>query len=145
MNEKHKILILKSLLFGYAEITRDQTEDKNKDEFWYKQSLEIIRYFKKLKPEAVSKSDQIMLDKVYKKLTKFDSEYFEDKAGSTYLCMITILDYLIHEKNDLSLRLKFGHYPFKQIRSELGHHDKLKEYYFDSEKYLSAILDKLEL
>lgn len=145
MNEKYKILVLKSLMFGYADIVKDQTKENSKNEQWYKQALEVRKYFLKIKPEPVSKTDRELLDKVYKKFVTFDAEYFQDKAGSPYLCMITILDYLVNEKRDTSLRVKFGHYPFKQIQQELGTMDELKKYYFDSEKYLSKILEKLEM
>ena len=145
MNEKLKIILLKALLFGYAEITKETTEAKSHDEVFYKQALEIAKYFKKQTPEKLIKADRELLDKVYRKFVSFDAEYFNDKLGSPYLCMITLLDYLVNEKKDLSLRAKFGHYDFTRIDDELSKSDNLKKVYFDSNKYLNAVLNKLEM
>lgn len=145
MTEKLKIILLKALLFGYAEITKETTDSKSHDELFYKQALEVVKYFKKQTPEKLPKPNRELLDRVYKKFVSFDAEYFNDKLGSPYLCMITLLDYLVNEKNDLILKSKFGHWNFKQIDNELCKSESLKGVYFDSNKYLFAILNKLEM
>lgn len=143
MSEKLKIILLKALLFGYAEITKETTDSKSHDELFYKQALEVAKYFKKQTPEKLPKSDRELLDKVYRKFVSFDAEYFNDKLGSPYLCMITLLDYLINEQNDLILKSKFGHWNFKQIDNELSKSESLKGVYFDSTRYLQKVKDML--
>lgn len=145
MNEKLKIIVLKALLYGYAEITKDMTEDRSKDEFFYKHTLEIIKYFKKNKPTLLSKSDRVLVDKVYRKFVSFDAEYFTDKDGSPYLCMLSILIYLIREKNDLILKSKFGHYDYDLMLRELARSNTLRGVHFDTEKYITAVLNKLDM
>ena len=110
---------------------------------FYKQALEVAKYFKKQTPEKLLKSDRELLDKIYRKFVSFDAEYFNDKLGSPYLCMITLLDYLVNEKNDLIFKSKFGHWNFKQIDNELCKSESLKGVYFDSTRYLQKVKDML--
>lgn len=145
MNEKLKIIVLKALLYGYAEITKDITDESARDEFFYKHTLEICKYFKKNKPTLLSRADRVLVDSIYKKFVTFDAEYFDDKNGSPYLCMLSILIYLIKEKNDLMLKSRFGHYDYNLMLNELAKSNSLRGVYFDSEKYINAVLDKLDM
>lgn len=144
MTKQQNNLILKGLLFGYADIVVNETPKSYHNEFWVKQSKDLIKHIKKAKAKPVNSATKKLLDKKYKEMASFDSEYFEDKQFSAYLCMITILEYLIKEDNDLILKSKFGHYNFNMIREELDNNKILKPILFDTNKFLTAILDKLE-
>lgn len=145
MTEKLKLIILKALLFGYAEITRDTTIEESKDEEFYKQALEVCKFFKTKKPEPLSKQDRELLDKVYRKFVAFDAEYFENNLGAPYLCMLSLLDYLVNEKNDLSLKSRFGHYEFARMQLELDNSKTLSLPYNNANKYVVGIIDKLNI
>jgi hypothetical protein len=145
MTEKLKLIILKALLFGYAEITRDTTNEESKDEAFYKQALEICKFFKNKKPEMLPKADRVLLDSVYRKFVAYDAEFFDNNLGSPYLCMLCLLDYLVNEKNDLLLKSKFGHYDFPRMRKELDYSYSLSVPYRNANGYVTNIINKLNI
>ena len=145
MNDKLKIVILKAVMHGYSSMVANETKEESRGEQWYKQSVDINKYFNKIKSIRVANSDKELVNNVYKKLVSFDAEYFEHKLYAPYLCMFTILDYLVNELQDTSLRVKFGHFPFEKVREELHNNKEFKNLYFDSNKYMSKLLDKIGL
>lgn len=145
MSEKLKLIILKALLFGYAEITRDTTLQESKDEAFYKQALEVYKFFKTRKPEPLPKADRELLDKVYRKFVSYDAEFFENNLGAPYLCMLSLLDYLVNEKNDLSLKTKFGHYEFSRMQIELDNSKTLSLPYRNANKYVVNLINMLNV
>lgn len=145
MTEKLKLIVLKALLFGYAEITRDTTNEESKDEAFYKQALEVCKFFKNKKPEMIPKADRELLDIVYRKFVAYDAEFFENNIGAPYLCMLSLLDYLVNEKNDLLLKSKFGHYEFARMQKELDFSVTLSLPYKNANRYVLDIINKLDI
>lgn len=143
LTEKEKILLLKGMLFNYAQVTADNTKDEYKKEFWYHQSLEVAKYFKKAKPKPVSKDTRIILDEAYKQMALLDAEYYQDKQFSSYMCMISILYYLVKELRDTSLRVKFGHYDYRDIMHNLEENKSLSGVAIDTHKFITKVEKRL--
>lgn len=143
LTDKEKILLLKGMLFNYAQVTADNTKDEYKSEFWYQQSLEVAKYFKKIKPRPVSKDTRIILDEAYKQMALLDAEYYQDKQFSSYMCMISILYYLVKELRDTSLRVKFGHYEYENIMHDLEKNKVLSSVAIDSHKFIATVEKRL--
>lgn len=140
---KEKTLLLKALLFGYAEISVENTLKEYHNEFWYLQCKEVVKYLGKQKPSLLPSADRKYLDKKFQELVNLDADHFANKHHSSYLNMLTILEYLILEMRDTSLRVKFGHYNFDKYRNDLETNTKFKSLYFDSNKFLAKTLDKI--
>lgn len=135
--KKLKILLLKNLVSVYSNIT--VTTQKSEEE-WYKQSVQIDRYFYKRKSDKLLKSDISFINKKTKELQDFDGEYFEKKDFSSYICMVFFLDYLIKEITDLEMRSKFGYYDVKTIIHDIETNDALRSVAFDTHKYVTKAL-----
>lgn len=138
MTELNKELF-KSMVYGYAMITKDNAKEEHKDRVWYKHSNDVTKHFRKRRPRALSKGDYSYVVSKREELLELDMTYFEGKDFSSYVCMITILQYLVEELRDTEMRVKFGHYDFKQIDKEL--HEMLKDINFDAQKYLSRLIE----
>lgn len=141
---KRQITLLKGLMFSYAVATINEAKEKSYDTVWYKQAKEINKYFSKRKPEKITKSEKTYYDKVSQDMFDFDTKYFQGKLYSYYICMYAILEYLVLEERDTEMRLRFGHYPYNTIRSELYELDGLKDVAIDIDHYIGAVLDNLE-
>ena len=139
---KKQDMILKALVFGYAQITLDSC--KKHGEIWYEQCKQVNKYFSKKKGTAVKPHEKEWLDKKFKEVTKLDSEYFADRQHSSYACMIVILDYLIREREDLEMRNRFGHFGTTRITHELDTTSFIKDVSLDSQKYLFKVLELIK-
>ncbi len=142
MSIKIKEYLLKALVLGYAELTIESCDSKT--EIWYKQCIQVNKYFKKRKPKPVSSNERKALDAKYKQLVALDATYFKDRHYSSYICMISLLDYLMSEMQDTETRLRFAHFDTKKIILELETTSFIKNVNLDTQKYITRVLDIIE-
>lgn len=137
---KENTLLIKQLIHGYSIM---QETPKDTQQFWYKQTQEVKRYFEKRKPEPVNKKNAVYLQNKMQEIKELDIEYFDNKEFSPYMVMIMLLDYLIRELKDIEMRSKFIHYNTKKIIAELEIGFAKKEIVKNHHRYISKVLEKL--
>lgn len=137
-------LLLQAITHSYAAITVNETEQQYRNRIWYKQAVEVDKYFNKKKPILMKEANRNLLEKVFNRIKELDAIYFEDKEFSAYVCMILGINYLLNEIRDTSIRTKFGHWDTTLILSEVETTDGLKGVGSSSYKYFDKVLDVLE-
>lgn len=145
METKSKTVLLETVAAAYALLTiktADEGDKDHSDKIWYKQAKEVSRYFTKRSRVKLNESERILINKKYDEIIEFDSEYFKDQKYSPYVCMFNIMEYLILELRDTSLRVKFGHWEFLRIKKEI--YEMFKKVGMDSDRYVGNLLDKLD-
>ena len=109
MNDNIKGIFLKGMIYAYALVEENEISDKNKDEVYIKYTRQITKYLRKVKPTGLPDSDLTLLRSLQECVKSLDANYFEDKHFSPFIVAILLLDYLIRERKDLTMRNRFGH------------------------------------
>ena len=140
MNKYQKIL-MKAMLHGYSLLVIGETKDEHTGTVWYKQALEVNKYFSKRRPDKVPTGMHEFLDKQTRINIEMDAEFFDGKDFSAYACMFSILQYLIIEERDTELRVRFGHYDFNGILKELD--EIMPDIEVQSNKFIGKLTDRI--
>jgi hypothetical protein len=99
----------------------------------------------KRKAEALSTADVGKANKKYEKLKKLDSKYFNEKKSSFFIQMVTIIDYLIKEKNEKEFIKLFKYFiNTEDIFEQLDKTKQLAEVTRDSHRFLTEVIGELE-
>jgi len=138
----NQVEVLKSLLYGYALLTVEFSDDKHSDKLWFKQAKQLCRRFTKRRPKPRSKRIQDRMKAIQKELVDLDADYFTDKDFSSYACMFKLLEYLVKEERDTEMRLWFGHWDYNKIAKELDL--MMQAVSIDSDKYIGAVINKVK-
>lgn len=141
---KTKVMILKFLVFSYANMTTTQAKKEYRKSVWWKQAKEVSKYFHKRTRDVVKDEVQKEYELLAQKVAEFDAEYFKDKDFSAYLCMIGILQYLVVELEEEEMTKKFKHYPYDLILKDIHSMDKIREVNKYINRYITALIEMLE-
>ena len=139
-------IMLKSVVFAYANMTVTRTPERSKNELWYKQAVIIDRYFFKNKKKmygSINYNPERIIKK-FEKIKEYDLLFFEGKDFSEYICMIYSLDYLINVYRDMETRVNLGHINTILAIHELSSMDWVKDIRIDANKYMSGLIDIIE-
>lgn len=140
LGTKKQELLLKALVFGYAEICVNSK--KADGEIWYEQAKQVRKYFSKRKAQGITKSLRIEIDAKYKELIELDRDFFKDgEEHSPYVSMLLILNHLIIEMRDIEMRLRFGHFNTERIVEELETTDYVKKIGSKTNRYMTKLLE----
>lgn len=141
MNDNQRRIIY-GMIYAYADIVRDTTEEMHKNKIWYKQALEVCKFFKKRKSEKVSSGTHEMLNKKRNELINLDATYFEGKDFSPYACMFLLLQYMVKEIEDTTLRVKFGYWDYNRIFDEIR--ELMPDLAKDNNRYITKLLEAIK-
>lgn len=138
-------MALKGMIYAYALMVVEETKQESRKELWYLQAVEVKEYFEKRRPTKLENYTKKGMDTLLKELISFDSRFFDGQKMSTYLCMITILDYMVNYAKDTEMRSRFLHFPFKQIEDELRviKLADIKSIKMTTKKYVTALVERL--
>ena len=133
----NKEIALLAILNGYSNITKqlNQVEDK----LLVRLLNDVIKFYSKLKPPRGI--DVKLADKYYQKLKQIDIQEFEEQKFSSMIMAILLLDYLVNENKETSLRNKFLHYPIKQMIEELEVNSSFRATMFNHHRVITKMIE----
>ena len=138
------ISILISLCLGYAKIAINTVKEENKNELWHNHMLTVNDILDRKNLKQKSEKSILYIGNRMIEAAQLDFDYFKDKQFSSYICSLTLLEFIFQTKKNIKINSKFKNFDFKEYRTQLET-GKYKQLLKEADIFLSKILDILEV